>query len=373
MPTSSKILLVAGLILMLTAVSASAQIIYGQPSSGGARFIYSHWSVEEGGEKTEIDQMAYPINGFIPLKDNLEARLFMAGASNDLEQAGSSYTLSGISDVRVQFGQSLMDDRLLFSLGINAPTGKRALDIDEEWPVMEFLANNYLNFPLRRLGEGFGFNLLAGAAGSSGQTRYGASVMYQFNGTYEAYKDSGDYNPGDLFSIQVSVDRQSDQLLLFAGLGFTTYSTDKLEDEKIFRQSDQFNINAGMSLSGEIISLTTDAGYLIRGRNTRYDTTEAIFDQLKIYGNEFMFNGILNWTFTENWYLSPSLKFRIIGANEYDFDNSSIFGFGTGLGRRLAEDIDLNIGFKYFTGSADGGDIDISGYRLSAGLAAAFK
>jgi len=370
--SSKKFLPVCLILLMLTASSSFGQIIYGQPASGGARFIFSHWSAEEDGEKSEIDQIAYPVNGFVPLKDNLEARLFMAGSTNDLEQAGSTYSLSGFSDVRLQLSQSVMDDRFLFSLGINAPTGKRDLNIDEEWPVMEFLASNYLSFPLRRLGEGFGLNLLAGAAGSSGDMRYGASVMYQFNGTYTAYKDSGDYNPGDIFSVQVNADKQINQMLLFANMGFTVYGTDKLEDEKIFRQSNQFNINAGMMLTGEKTSLVSNIGYLIRGRNTRYDTTEAIFDQLKIYGNEFLFNSTVDWTFTENWYLSPSVEFRLIGANEYDFDSSNIFGFGTGIGRRFGEDIDLNIDFKYFTGSADGGDIDLSGYRLSAGLATAF-
>ncbi|MCP4704770.1 MAG: hypothetical protein GY865_09185, partial [candidate division Zixibacteria bacterium] len=43
------------------------------------------------------------------------------------------------------------------------------------------------------------------------------------------------------------------------------------------------------------------------------------------------------------------------------------------FGKQFSEDLDVNIGFKYYTGSADGGDIDLQGFQLSLGLAAAFR
>jgi len=66
------------------------------------------------------------------------------------------------------------------------------------------------------------------------------------------------------------------------------------------------------------------------------------------------------------------IELRVIGADEYDFDGSTIFGLGGEITRNIGEGADLGVGFKYYTGSADGGDIDLSGYQLSANLRASF-
>ncbi len=75
----------------------------------------------------------------------------------------------------------------------------------------------------------------------------------------------------------------------------------------------------------------------------------------------------------DNYYVIPSLEIKLIGANEEGLGKSHIFGFGGNLGRRFTGDVDANIGFKYYTGSADGGGINLKGFQISLGLAAAFR
>ena len=123
--------------LMSLTPGAMAQIVYGQPGSGSFGYIYSHWELETDGEKSEVNQSAMPFTGFVPLRDNLEARLYFVGSFSKLETPGDNYKVSGLGDVRLQVNHSLIDDQVLLSAGINLPTGKKKLNLDDEWRVIE--------------------------------------------------------------------------------------------------------------------------------------------------------------------------------------------------------------------------------------------
>jgi len=356
----------------LVSMSITGQIISNQAMAGGARLIYSHWSIEDGTDKTTLDQFAVPLTGFVPLAENLEARVYMATASSNLNQSNKELTLSGLCDARIQINKSLADDRLLLSLGSNLPVGKTKLDLAEEWPVMDFWSQNFLVFPIRRLGEGFGLNALLGGATVYNDYRLGATVMYHMYGTYEAYENSGDYNPGDMFSASFNLQRKMNNTTLSLAAIFSTYGTDELDNEKIFKQSNQLDLRLGTAHNAERFGIEVGLQYLIRGRNTRYDSTEAVVDQLKIFGNEFGLYGAFSIMPGTDLTLTPSAELKLMAGNEYDFDSSRLLGLGLAAGYRLSADLAADAGFKYYTGQADDDAFDLTGYQLSIGLSAAF-
>ena len=227
----------AVLLLAVVAPPAYGQIRYGQPLSGRAHFIFSHWGLEDDSGTTEIDQMTVPFTGFVPIQENLEALVYVASSSNSLTQGDTDYDLTGLGDVRVQINRSFSDDRLLFSVGVNLPTGKKELSQEEELPILEFLTQNYLSFPMRRFGQGFGVSALLGGAQMLGQLRCGASVMYQFNGSYTPYEGVGDYDPGDFVSASAGADWQKNKISVSGDAIFTLYSKDKTGDADVFKQS----------------------------------------------------------------------------------------------------------------------------------------
>jgi len=373
-----KMLILGGmaLLLLLCTSTVFGQIVYGQPSSGGARIVYTHWKLDQtDGTENTINQFLVPVTGFFPLKENLEAKVFMASSSNTLDAGSTDYSLNGLSDMRVQISQSVAEDQVLFSLGVNLPTGKHALSLDAsdgEALVMQTLTSNYLNFPLRRLGEGFGLNMLVGAAASSENFRYGASMMYELTGAYEAYEGKGDYNPGNMFNITVGIDTQRDRMAYVGDVSFTTFGTDKLEDIKVFRQSRSLDFHAGAIYTAEKYKITNDVRFLSRGRNTTYSyddsTSVSIEDQLKFYGNEFDYTGAISFPIFTNWSMSPGVDLRLIGDNELNSGSATIFGIGSGFNRAFGQTSALGFALKYYTGSANGGDVDISGYQLSISL-----
>ncbi|UCD93702.1 MAG: hypothetical protein JSU69_07990 [Candidatus Zixiibacteriota bacterium] len=360
----------------LMAGSSQAQIIYGQPVGGDVHLVYSHWKIEDDTSSLEINQLTVPLSGFIPLSDNFEARFYVANSMNNLSMLDSDSSLSGLSDFRIMLSRSFSDDRFLLSGGVNLPLGKKELNHDEEMAIIEQLSKNYLSFPMRSFGEGFGFNALFGWATMIGSVRCGAGAMYQFNGSYTPYEDAEDYDPGDFIGVNGNADFTLGEAMIVSSVMYTYYLGDKLGGDKIFKQSPQVDFRLGAVLAKPAYDLSGNLRFLLRDRHTRYEaTTGAISSRLKMYGNEFSINGILSYKFAEKWRIAPMLEARLIGGFEEEdrnVDGASIFGFGGIVGTKIGRQLDFNVGARYSIGSANGGDIDLSGFQITSGLSAAF-
>ncbi|HOP07506.1 MAG TPA: hypothetical protein PLF13_09465 [candidate division Zixibacteria bacterium] len=363
-----KILLVATLLLLVpTAGNVTAQIIYGQPVSGGIGFTYSSWSLDQDGETTDLTQFATPLQGFVPLADNFEAMLYIDNSSNKLETGGVESKLNGLGDVRLQVSHSFSEDRFVFGLGLNLPTGKKKLTTDEEVIVLTALSQSYFTVPMRRFGQGLGITATLGAATLLGEWRCGVGASYQYTGKYDPYEGVTDYNPGDVFTVNVGFDRTFDKITTSADVIFSSYAADQLEDEDVFKQSTQVSITGGIEYAAEKYRLGGTLSYLARGRNDLYTGEDS---ELKIYGDEFRIAGQMLYLASERIMIGPMIDFRSIAENDLGYGSSSILGFGALFSAGLSDQFNLNSGLKYFTGSTDGGDIDLSGLQLSFGLSA---
>lgn len=358
---------------VISAGTASGQIIYGQPASAKLRVIYTSWETSREGTDTSLDQFYMPFLGFIPLQDNLEARVFLGGVTNKLNRTEDTKKLSGLSDTRIQINKSFSDDQLILSLGFNLPTGKTGLNFEEEWFVTAFLSRDFLIYPIRRLGGGFGVNALFGGATMAGEFRLGASALYHYTGSYEAYKNNGDYDPGDFYSLNVGFKRPYEQFFWMGDFTYTSYSDDKQDGAKIYNRGNQFLFRVGGVWETSKIRASADARFFIRDRNAVYDIAGTIINQLQIYGNEFSLIGNVAWFFDEKkWELGPLVHLRMIAANEYELGDALNVGFGAQAGRWLNSRYQLGLSFEYFTGNADGGNIDLSGYQIATSLSGLF-
>jgi hypothetical protein len=366
------IALVVGSILIGT--TAYGQIIYGQGSSVATRVQMSHWQIKSDDGKSSIDQYSVPLSLFVPLGADFEAQLYSAGASNKLDLVGNDYRLDGAGDTRIQLSHSFSQDHLLLSGGVSLPTGKKELDFDEEYTVLQWLTQNYLTFPVRRYGEGFGFNGMVGGATMLGSVRAGAGVVYQYIGEYTPYEGADKYDPGDLISINGGLDGGQGNWFWSGNVILTVYAVDKYKGVKTFKQGTQTELQFSVrNAQADKYSLGCALSYLLRGRNTRYTVEETISDQLKLLGNEFTVDLSATKMLGANWYAGPALQLRLVGADEKPTDegpigSSNLLGFGGTIGRKVGQGM-IGIGGSYFTGTVssdavDFADMDVTGYQL---------
>ena len=382
MKINRTILLIAVLSLIM-ASNACAQIVFGQRPNTSPQFVYSSWTLTAPtGEEAKISQSYVPVTGFVPISDNLEAQVYLASSSSSVESPIGDPSASGLTDIRLQLNKSLSDDRILISGGLNLPLGKTELNFAEEYGVVPALSHDFLDFPLRRFGEGLGFNLLVGGATMAGEARLGGGILYQFKGEYTPYEGSDGYNPGDLVTINAGGELPRGNMTWAANVVYTTYFTDKLDGAKTFKQSQQFALGFSGHYSQDSYTLRGFVNWIGRGKNTIYDTTETVFSENKLYGDEFSFGADATVKLGNSWSVSPLAKLRLIAENDIALGSADILTLGGALGKQLAEEISANAGFKYFTGSApgfkyftgsaDGDSIDLSGYQFSIGLLATF-
>lgn len=357
------------LALGLAASPTRAQIVYGQTPQVGLDLVATHWELTLEDEEVTVDQFAIPVTTFLPLREDLEARLYVAQSTSSVSQLGQEFNLSGLTDMRVQISQSLSRDRLVLGIGVNLPTGHKGLSLVEEWVVMNYLTQSFLNFPVRRLGGGFGLNFLVGGAKEYGNYRLGLSASYDLASSYEAYVDEGDYNPGNSVNLTAGLQHEQDDRLVNADLTFITSAADKLADEPVFSRGQQVVAHLGVSgVSGEK-RYHGNAYYHVRGRNTIYDPDGILLQQLKVYGNEFILGGGIDLRHRAKWRYGPRADIRLIAGNEFGFGKSTVLGIGGQAAWLITSRIEVRLALKYYTGSTHDGEIDLSGHQawISAG------
>lgn len=390
----TRLTIIIAVLVLVTALAPCGfgQVVYGQKAWGGTRAVYSSWTIgtKLGGELT-LSQFYIPVSGMVPLKDNLEMQVYLGTTSNTFDLQLVEANLSGLTDLSLQVNQSLYGDQVLVSGGVNIPTGKTNMTLggqDSEWWVMEALSQDYLNLPSRKLGTGFGANLLVGGAAKAGEFRLGGTVSYQFSASYEPYEAAGDYNPGDAFAVSGSVDRAFDKTTVSASGRYTAYMTDTRDDVKVMKQAPQTDISVALFHQMDKAAVEAGIRYLIRGRNTVYNQDESVLTQLKHFGNEFDLYLRYILTSSDKWRISPTLGMMRLASNELtissvsfldliildetriELGSSTIYDIGIGVTREVSEKVDAGAGFRLFTGTALGELIDISGYQFTVSLTA---
>lgn len=355
------------------APTADGQIVYGSPAAGGIGVNFTSWSLEStDGDKANIYQAMAPFYAFVPLKDNLEMTFQIANSATFLDTPDEDYNLNGANNAALQISQSLGEDHYLLSFGLNLPTGKKKLDYQEEIVVLRTITQNFLQMPMTRFGEGFGFNLLAGAATMLGETvRGGAGVTYQYTGSYEPYDGYTDYNPGDLLALNVGLDMGTDSARAALDVVYTMYTNDTKEGQKIFRQAPQIDVRlTGVRATGAVM-LSGLLRYLNRGDNKEFDASGAELTPLKLYGNEFAAAGGASFKLGSQFFFGPAAEYRAVSSSDED-GSSSVVGLGGNFTIGAGQSVAINGGGLYHTGNADGGDIDLTGISASLGLTARF-
>ena len=358
-------------------VTSESQVTFGMPTSFGTGLTYYHWKLDGGiNGSTTFSQLVMPVNGFVPVKDNLEILFYGVGSVNDLQTTGQKTGLTGAGDFRLQANQSLSDDHLILSFGLNIPSGKHKLDYNTDTTMLQILSRNYLQFSMRRFGQGFGGNFLIGGAAMLGEFRGGIGVLFEYTGEYHPYRGLGKYDPGNFVSLTAGLDRKVNRSALYGDVTVTLYTSDRFEERKTFRQSPESLFRIGGRYQTGMYSGDVRFSYLWRGRNTQYDSDEVIEQQFQLFGNEFLAQLNLTRHFSDGWAVTPTSEIKIIDSNEgigtNELGSCHYVGIGAAVAKTFNNGPTLSAGTKYFVGSANSGAIALDGVQIFTGVTASF-
>jgi hypothetical protein len=157
----------------------------------------------------------------------------LAAADNTLQT--DSYSLSGLTDSRLRLTGKLASDRLLITVGLNAPTGKTELDA-ESLSALRVMAAPAMGFQIPYLGGGSGGTAGMVLARTYGNWAWALGASYEFRDGYAPIAFAGgaaaaDFNPGDVFHISLGGDGLVGNHGMSVGLSADIFSEDELSAE----------------------------------------------------------------------------------------------------------------------------------------------
>ncbi len=248
---------VRGLVAMSSMLSATVSLLPAQERLVGSRSAglgTSFESIRFGGRGlrqynfagldssriTGVRQMSMPITTAFGLGSSWRVDLttLFASATVSYRDAGNasiqrSATLSGISDVRVRATGTVVSDRLVFTAGLNVPTGRTSLS-NREFAVLRIMAAPSLGLGSTPVGAGASGTMGLVYARRLGPWSMALGGSYEYRGSYQpvaalvAGSPSADFQPGGVIRASLSADRTVGPHRLSVALAADRFSNDEL-------------------------------------------------------------------------------------------------------------------------------------------------
>lgn len=365
-----KILFIAVAVVLL-AGEADAQIVFGSPPSARARIVYQSWTVDNDvtGDKFDVSQWYFPVYGFIPVAEDWEVHVSSATAGTQSDSSGTDVSINGLNDTRISVLHSLFDDRVLVGAGLNIPTGKATLELDQSG-LGQVLTTDFLNFPAKNYGEGFGLYLESAYARQLGRMQFGVGAGYLLSSSYSPIKGSDSYNPGDKFVLGGNLGLNHDFGFGYAYLRYSSFGTSTQDGIDVYKIGAITELALGSSFIYEQFESDGGVRILLRKADSRAISGELVEFDNNNYGNDFRIFTNLGYRIRGAGKASILIDYKSISANGFGTGDdeyagkSNVFGIGAAFERPVSDQVYLSASFRTFSGSADDGNLDLSGLEI---------
>jgi hypothetical protein len=364
---------------LLLAVAAQGQIVYSQRNSVSAEIIYQGWKLKQGGVETSLSQSAVPFRVYVPIANDWQLHLSSAFSHTNVDdKVALNQTISTLTDTQARVFRAFANGHAFASFGLVLPTGKTGYD-SLEVQVTQLIADDYLNIPVKRVGEGFGVVAQVGGANQYADWfLYGASVTYNLRGSYSYFKDGADYNPGDELTFQVSGTALSKQASLDVDLSYRNFFADKIGGTEVFKNGAVVAAVARGIYKVEKVKATLTIAQIFRNKNSLQFGSSLNSESNNSNNNKSVVSGTVGYSLTEDVIGNLMLGYRYLSANDLAVDapdyfgKSSIVSFGGGAEYRApSKNYSIYGRIVISTGTADkndpDGEIKVSGAEVAVG------
>jgi len=342
-------------------LETGAQVIPGMTYSGAFEAYYQTWDITEGDETTTVNQLIMPISLFLPVTDRFDVRLASSYSSfgRDVEGGGTE-SLSGLTDVRVQANYALLSRKFLIGVIANLPTGQGKLTDAQQDIVYSFISPD-LSVRANRLGEGFnlgGALTYAAPVSENAVLSLGAGLVSR--GGYDTSLPTSDslfrLDPGIVASGSIGIDFFTGPSHFRLGSTLSQYATERKNGDDYYRIGQEIAVEAnyGLAYSQARGRFTAGLYQIIRLNNSVVDNDEFVAEPISTNGSYLAVSAANRYTVVRSVILDVSALARIIGKNEFNVGNSTVFEGGLGLTIMAAQGIAVTLGGRYMTGTGTG-------------------
>ena len=237
-----------GLVLGIVVTPLGAQRRLVNLRTSAVAPAYEMWSFGDGVYQPSVrgtdsvlieqaSQFSVPFSVAAPLGRNWTIDLSGAYATGEVTLNGAdsvlsvdSYSLSGLSDLKLRAVGHLVRDNVLLTLGVNLPTGETSLD-DEELSALRVLVAPALRFQTFGLGLGFGATTGVVVARQLLGWAWALGLSYEFRSAYDAPRAllgrASELNSGNAIHLSLGADGQLRQHGMTFGLTADFFTEDE--------------------------------------------------------------------------------------------------------------------------------------------------
>lgn len=323
--------------------------------------VYQTWSL---GDDRTMSEFTTVFSYYQPIGQSTGLTLRAAPAST----SGDPQSMSGFTDSQVRLTHTFSGARLVLSLGLNLPTGKKELT-DDEFATSMILSSQA--FSWRAPGFGQGFNVQPGvvwAVPAGEDVVLGVGATYHRKGSFSAIKAYDDFDPGDEFSMTAGADfRLAEATNLSFDMLLTFYGADKLGSEVVFRSGNKAVLSGHFAKALGRDELSLLARYRSKGKGevgfagvltAENQATEP--DQFELHGQYALFLGSrLTLTF--------GLQGKFHSETPAEFSGAQMFGIFAATEISLSRSITAAPRLHYQTGSLKG-ERSVDGFEAGMSL-----
>lgn len=218
----------AGIAWIAGALHAQASDAFYTRFNGLSGWEVRGYSFDPGIGTKSVSQWNVPFVVVAPLGRRMSMDLTTYYVSGNVTTyAGTTETLSGLTDTQLRLLYTMSPDRLAGSVSFNLPTGAQAASTSQ-YQVVGAVGSSYLSFPVANAGTAFGVTGGLAYAQRAGVWNVGMSGSVRYLGSYAPFSDDAlSYRPGIEARVRTGAERiLGRQARLLLGVTVSTFSTD---------------------------------------------------------------------------------------------------------------------------------------------------
>lgn len=320
-----------------------------------------HYSIDH----KSFSEFSIPIQGYYPVNRELSVS-FNTSRANVSGEGYKNY--GGLSDLQLRFNYFKEDKNLVYNLGINLPTGKNELSL-EEYNTSTVLSLNQLNFRVPVLGQGF--NLAPGITWAypvNDNLVIGLGASYQFKSSFKPIKIMDEkYNPGNELLFTGGFDYKLDETATIStDLILTTYGKDKVGKEEIFASGKKFVFYAQYKKNIDHHKLLVHIRYRSKGKNRLAEAGSLIEEEKKTSPNQKELAGYYQHYYSKDITTGFLLEWRSFEKTAV-WNGLRVIGLGVFSQITMSPKYKIPFQLKYYRGKFSNGD-PLSGWEIVLGV-----
>jgi hypothetical protein len=347
-----------------------AQENLGEINRSGFISLSSYYQSWEVANTSTFNELSTPVFLYLPFgyAFHITAHASYASISGNRVQE-----ISGFTDTQITLNYHFENANLLLTLGLNLPSGKKELTLDE-FLSSGLISYSVFKFRVPNFGEGFGIapgftwalplsdNIVAGI-GATYQRKEGFRPLDTFN---------AEYDPGDEMLFTAGLDfRLNNTTTLSTDAIFTSFRTDKVGPKEIFASGSKWIFHVQFRKFFNFNELWLFARYRSRAKNRLVQAGRLFDEKEKTTPDQVDVMAHYRLRLRQRMYFRILAEARFFQETSSDFSGATLFGLGLMPEFSLSKNLVLPVRFLFFSGSLKN-DIDLSGFEAGLGLTMRF-